>query len=363
MANPKNNFNKKRQGKKRKFRKEVGASPGSLVFTGRQKLEEARLSFTRYNENEFNKAVLDLSKFPMPEKERVTWYDIRGLHDISVIETIGQKFDIHPLILESILDTHQRPKYEEYDDGIFFILKAISFHKETLQIKTEQIALYLFKDALISFQEDESDTCQPVHLRIQNSRGKIRRRGADYLAYALMDTIVDNYYLVLDDIEEVIDEMEDEIIENPDENTKSRIHVLKREMLVLRRAITPLREAISKYSKTEHDLVQESSEIFIRDLYDHLIQVMDSVETYRDTLSGLQDLYISEISFKMNNVMQVLTIISTIFIPLSFLAGLYGMNFKYIPELDWQNGYFYLLGFMLTVAISLLIYFKRKGWM
>ncbi len=356
-------LHKKHKGKKKKRRKLVGAPPGSLQFIGEKKIEEPNINLTIYNETIFKHITPEKIELSETADETIHWFDIRGVHEVELIEKFGNSFKIHPLILEDVLDTHQRPKYEEYDNGVFIIVRALSFDKETLQIKTEQIAMYLSKNLLISFQEDEVDTFFPIHKRLEGGSGRIRKRGADYLTYALIDTIVDNYYVILDNVEEVIDEMEVEIIDNPNQETKSRIHLLKREMLTLRKAITPLREAVSKFSKSEHELINDSTELFIRDLYDHIVQIQDSTETYRDTLSGLQDLYISEISFKMNNVMQVLTIITTIFVPLSFLAGLYGMNFKFMPELEWRYSYFVLLGVMFTLAVTLLVVFKRNNWM
>lgn len=363
MIDPPRKLARRIKGNRKRRRKPIGAPPGSLQFTGIKKIDEPNISFIRFSSEHFESYTPEENDFRVIDQNSIHWYDIRGLHEVSLIENIGNTFEIHPLVLEDILDTHQRPKYEEYENGVFIIAKALSFDRETLSIKTEQIALYIFQNLLLSFQEDESDTFLPVKERLKAGRGRIRKRRADYLAYAVIDTIVDNYYVILDNIEEVIDEMEDQIIRNPNENTKAHIHLLKREMLTLRKSITPLREAVNRFSKSELEWMDSSAGVFIRDLYDHIIQIMDSIETYRDTLSGLQDLYISEISFKMNNVMQVLTIISTIFIPLSFLAGLYGMNFKYIPELEWQYGYFVLLGVMISLVIGLLILFKRNKWM
>lgn len=353
-----NQRNHKRQ------RKKPGLPPGSLVFTGKQNLENAFVSYIEYSPNSLKENNLlqatDI-KFS-PSKEQVTWYDVRGLHDTSLIELLGLAFNIHTLVLEDVVDIHQRPKFDEYETGISIIIKALDFNTDTLKITTEQVAIYFNQDFLISFQETESDLFEAIRHRLKNTQGKIRNRRADFLAYALLDNIIDHYYIVLDKIEEVIENLEDEILSNPDNTIKAKIHHLKKELLVVRKSINPLRETIARFSKSDNPLIQERSTIFIRDMYDHTIQVMDMVESYRDMLNGLQDLYLSEISFKMNQVMQVLTVITTIFVPLSFLAGLYGMNFEYIPELHYKYGYFTLLGVMFIIFLGSLFYFKKKKW-
>lgn len=284
------------------------------------------------------------------------------MHDSNLIQLLGKTFELHPLILEDVVDIHQRPKFEEYENGIFIVIRALSFDRQAVKIKTEQIAIYFRKGLLLSFQETESDLFAAVRNRVHSGKGRIRRKGADYLSYALLDNIVDHYYIVLDEVENVVEGLEEELLTNPGHSIKEKIHSLRKELLVVRKSIAPLREAISRFSKSENDLIEESSVVFIRDLYDHTVQIMDMVETYRDMLNGLQDLYISEISFKMNQVMQVLTIITTIFVPLSFLCGLYGMNFDNMPELHFKYGYFILLGVMLLIALGSLIFFKRKKW-
>lgn len=342
-----------------------GLAPGSIIFTGDQKLDYTDIHFVRFDPKHLETKDFGQEEkvtFVAPEKEKVTWYDIRGVHDTQIIEKLGTQFDIHPLILEDIADTQQRPKFDEYENGVFITAKALKFDVANHQVLLEQISIFIGENFLISFQEDDDDLFVGVRQRINSRRGKIRTKGADYLGYALLDNIVDHYFTVLDKIEEEIEKLEEEIITNPQNNLKAKIHHLKREMLTLRKAVQPLREAISKFAKSENDTVDESTEVFLRDLNDHTIQVVDTVDTYRDVLTGLQDLYLSEISFKMNEVMQVLTIISSIFIPLSFLTGLYGMNFDNIPELHYQNGYFILLGVMLMIIVGLLVYFRRNKW-
>ncbi|MCB0585171.1 MAG: magnesium/cobalt transporter CorA [Phaeodactylibacter sp.] len=347
-----------------KRQRKTGLPPGTLIFTGHKKAEQTLVTLVQFNPEGqiFEQHVKD--ELPAPEEGAlVSWYDIRGLHNVELIQAIGEKFNIHPLVLEDVLDTQQRPKFEEHEGGIFLTVQYLFFDKIEWEIKTEQVAIFAGNGFVISFQEDEDDLFPAIRERIQSGRGKIKKRGPDYLAYALIDNIVDHYYLLLDQIEEVLDTLEEEILSNPDSKSKQKIHDLKLQSILLRKMVSPLREAISRFSRSDNPIIAEDTGIFIRDLYDHTIQVMDTIETYRDVMSGLYDLYLSEISFKMNNVIQLLTIISTIFIPLTFLAGIYGMNFKYMPELQWRYGYFGLWGIMLLLSVVLILLFKRKHWL
>ncbi|MEM1121243.1 MAG: magnesium/cobalt transporter CorA [Bacteroidota bacterium] len=349
----------------RKTRKKIGLPPGSVVFTGDQKVAEVQVHYLKYNgqtieDTHFtNKADFSL----LDDDATVDWYDIRGIHDVELIQRIGNAFQLHPLVLEDVVDTQQRPKFEEYENGLFLILKALHFDKATKAVVREQIALFFRQGLLISFQEDHSDLFESVRKRLHSGKGRVRHREADYLAYALIDNLVDQYYLILDQLEDQIESLEDRILDKPDGSTKAEIHLLKKEVIRTRKSIAPLREAINRFSRSDNSIIEESTTTYIRDLYGHTVQVMDSVDNFRDVLNGLQDLYVSEISFKMNQVMQVLTIITTIFVPLSFLAGLYGMNFEYIPELRFKHGYFVLLGVMFSVGMGLLLWFKRKDWL
>ncbi len=349
----------------KKSRKKLGLPPGSVVFTGKRKIDQVLINYLEYNEEKFNRVNPEnqsINKFHQPVDDLIQWYDIRGLHDVEVINIIGATFKLHPLILEDIVDTQQRPKYDEYDHGILVVLKALSFDATTVSVKTEQVSIYLGPGFLLSFQEAETDLFHQIRERIHTGKGRIRKKNADYLIYALLDAIMDSYYVVLDEIEGVIEKLETSILNNPGKNNKGEIHQLKQEMLIVRKSIAPLREAISRFSKSEHDLISENTKVFLRDLYDHNVQLLDTTETYRDMLNSLQDLYLSEISFKMNEVMQMLTLITSIFVPLSFLAGLYGMNFEYIPELHFKYGYFILLGVMLLIGGSMIYYFKKEKW-
>lgn len=354
---------RKKKAKKQFRQRQPGLSPGTLVFTGEKVLESLNVRMLQFNEEQFLEREQQ-NDIPNPETGNfITWYDVKGLHDTKLIERLGNIYNIHPLVLEDVLDTQQRPKFEEYDEGIFIILRAMTFDHEAKEIKLEHIAIYAGPKFTLSFQENADDTFAPVRERIRVANGRIRKRGSDYLAYALIDSIVDQYFIVLDQLQETLDTLEEEVMYNPDNQTKSKIHQLKLQMLLLRKSLLPLREAINWFVKSDCPIIHETTDIFTRDLYDHIVQVIDMVETYRDILNGLYDLYLSEISYRMNNVMQLLTIISTIFIPLTFLVGVYGMNFKHMPELDWHYGYFFVWGIMVVMAILMLIYFRRKKWL
>ncbi|WP_170110510.1 magnesium/cobalt transporter CorA [Flavilitoribacter nigricans] len=345
-------------------RGKIGLPPGSLIFTGEKKTEDTHLKLIQYNESiynaqRFSNAMPDIGLDP----SYVTWLDVRGLHDVVLIEEVGRFFKIHPLALEDVLDTSQRPKFDEYDNGIFLIIRSLDFDESELEIETEQVGIFVGEHFAVSFQERAEDLFAPIELRLAGSSGKIRKRGSDYLAYALIDNMVDNYLVTLEKIEKQVDNLEEVIMANPESRTKGRIHELRLATLTMRKAVYPLREAINRFTDSDHKVKSEETDIFLRDLYDHTIQVMDMIETYRDMINGLYDLYLSEISFKMNNVMQVLTIISTIFIPLSFLAGVYGMNFQHMPELQYKYGYFVLWAIMITVAGGLMVFFRKKKWL
>lgn len=348
----------------RKYRSpQVGLPPGSRVFIGEQKVENAQVMLVQFNETEFHEKK-STDDIPAAESGHyINWYDVKGLHNVALVDQLGKQHNVHGLVLEDILDTQQRPKFEEYEAGIFITLQALTFDHDTQEIITEHIAIYAGPDFVLSFQEKDDDTFAPVRERIHSSNGRIRQRKSDYLAYALADSIVDHYFIILDQIQEVIESLEEEILYNPNNWSKSKIHHLKLQMLTLRKSILPLREAINWFAKSECVIVQQSTEVFTRDLYDHIVQVIDMVETYRDILNGLYDLYLSEISYRTNNVMRVLTIISTIFMPLTFIVGVYGMNFEFFPELKWRYGYLGVWVFMILLVVSMLIFFRRKKWL
>ena len=343
----------------------AGLPPGSLVHVGEKKIEDTKISVIDYNETQHDEFVVKTVEecFPFKDSPTVTWINIDGLHDTDVIKNIGNHFGLHSLVQEDILHTGQRPKLENLDDYIFVTLKMLDYDTESEEVNAEQVSLILGRNFVISFQERAGDIFYFVRNRIRNGRGRIRRRGADYLFYALIDSIVDNYFSILERYGERLEILEEELTENPTRETLHVIHALKKEMILLRRSVWPLRELISGMEREESTLISEPIHVFIRDLYDHTIQVIDSVDTMKEILSGLQDLYLSSVSNKMNEVMKVLTIFASIFIPLTFFAGIYGMNFEHMPELKLRWAYPALWIFLISVALGLLSYFRRKKWL
>jgi magnesium transporter len=343
-------------------RKATGAPPGTLVFTGHQEMEEVHVHLTHYDSEVFH-CKTEIGSIPKDNAPgKVTWYDVRGLHRVDLIEKLGMAYGMHPLSLEDVVDVHQRPKMEPYKDGILLQVKAFAFEKTTRELSIEQVSIYLTDETVITFQEDAGDLFASVRKRLESGSGRIRSKGPDYLAYALIDNITDKYFTVLDQIEETLDELEDIIIKDPQVETRSKIHDLRLALLTMRKSTSPTRELAGRFGDTEHRLVTEDTQLYVRDLKDHIIQITDLVETYRDVTNGLYDLYVSEISFRTNKIMQTLTIVSTIFIPLGFLAGVFGMNFAYIPGLENPYGYYILWGTMVMIAGGTLVWFRAKRW-
>ena len=301
--------------------------------------------------------------FAFGDKPTVTWINIDGIHQLDIIEKIGEHFNIHPLVLEDIVTTGQRPKMEDFVDYIFLTLKMLHYSEEEKETKAEQVSLILGSNYVISFQENEGDVFDPIRERIRADKGRIRKMRADYLAYALMDAVVDNYFTILEKLGERIEDFEEELVVNPTPETLQAIHRLKREMIFLRKSVWPLREVINRLERWESSLINKSTAIYLRDVYDHTIQVIDAVETFRDMLSGMLDIYLSSVSNRMNEVMKVLTIIATIFIPLTLVAGIYGMNFRFMPELEEPMGYPMVLLSMLFVGMLMVAYFRKKKWL
>ncbi|MFP3908822.1 MAG: magnesium/cobalt transporter CorA [Archaeoglobaceae archaeon] len=347
---------------KRRSRK-AGLPPGSLVHVGEKKAEEVTISIIDYDEKHFEEKLVENVDecYPFKDTSTVSWINIVGLHEVSIIDRIGKHFGLHPLILEDILNTEQRPKVEDFEDYIFVVTKML--YTRDGEIDSEQISIILGPNYVLTFQEREGDVFDAVRKHIKESKGKIRRIGSDYLAYALIDAIVDNYFLVLEKMGETIEGLEEELLEEPTTQTLNTIHNLKRELIFLRKAVWPLREVINTVYKGESKLISDTTQIYLRDVYDHTIQVVDTIETFRDMVSGMLDVYLSSVSNRMNEVMKVLTIIATIFIPLTFIAGVYGMNFQYMPELEWMWAYPAVWAVMLAIGIAMFTYFLKKGWL
>jgi magnesium transporter len=345
--------------------RKAGLPPGSLVHIGEKKTERTKITIMDYDEQTFQgkEAKTVEECFAFKETATVTWINIDGVHDSEVVGKLGSHFGVHPLILEDIMTTQQRPKMEDMGDYIFIVLRMLSLSEKKREVRSEQVSLILGSNFVISFQETEGDVFDSVRDRIRSGKGRLRKMGPDYLAYTLIDSIVDNYFLTLEKLGEKVEFIEEELVSDPGRKTLQEIHILKREMIYLRKSVWPLREVISGLERVESDLIKESTGIFLRDVYDHTIQVIDTVETYRDMLSGMLDMYLSSVSNRMNEVMKVLTIIATIFIPLTFIAGVYGMNFRYMPELGWRWGYFIVLGLMVVIGILMVLFFRRKKWM
>jgi magnesium transporter len=344
----------------------IGLPPGSLVYVGDKPQKEVTIAIENYNEHdfdEFTKASFRECLVFAKEASHVTWIDINGYQNLKDLEYLGECFQLHPLVLEDILNSDQRPKVEDFGDYLFIILKMLHHDANTHEVLAEQISLILGDNYVISLHESDTDIFAPVRQRLKASSGRIRKARADYLAYALIDLIVDRYFLALEELGEVVEDLEEELVTNPVPATLNKIYNLKRNTIMIRRAVWPLREVVSGLERSDSSLIEESTVVYLRDVYDHVTIAMDSIETYRDILSGILDIYLSSISNRLNEVMKVLTIIATIFIPLTFIAGVYGMNFKYMPELEWHYGYFLTIGIMISVALLMLHFFKKRGWL
>jgi len=356
---------KKRPGRPRNRSSNVGLPPGTMVYIGDQKMDAVSVDIIDYNQSNFTE-LREASVERCGElagAPGVTWINVNGIHDVGLIESLGGCLELHPLTLEDIVNTGQRPKTEEFPHYIYVVLKMISFNETTNQLATEHVSLILADNYVVSFQERRGDVFDSVRDRIRNSKGRLRSMKADYLAYSLMDAVVDHYFLAVERMGDRIEDLDDQILTDPHPNAMQEVHHLKRQILGMRKAVWPLREEIRVLEKCESGLIRPETKAFLRDLYDHTIQVIDMVETFRDILGGMHDTFLSNVSNRMNEIMKVLTIIATIFIPLTFIAGLYGMNFEHMPELKWAWGYYMALGVMLAVGIVMTVYFRKKKWL
>lgn len=345
--------------------KTANTPPGSLIHVGEKRIENVKITYTKYNSSEFErKEIHNLNEFFNDfndEDNKVKWLDVIGLHDTELINEVGKRLEIHPLAIEDTLNTGQNPKLEDYDNYMFLVTKIMYFDDDG-ELEIEQISFLLFKDKVISFQELESEVFGNILSRLKEGTN-IRKNGADDLLYALLDAIVDNYFLIIEDLGEKIDAVEDELLLNPDRSLLQKIYRLKRDLIYIRNSLWPMRNVISSLSKNDYNLIDGKTIYYIRDVYDHIIQMIDIIETYRDICSGMLDTYLSSIGNKTNDIMKVLTIFSTIFTPLTFIAGVYGMNFKYLPELNWRYGYlsFWIISIVITGV--LIRFFKKKDWL
>jgi magnesium transporter len=340
-------------------------APGQLVYVGPERTDEIKITLVEYDaEGHFEEhETADLEQLAHAiETASITWINVIGLHQLNVMDGIGQAFNIHPLLLEDILNTNQRPKIDQNDSSLYIIMKAVFWQEETASPDVEQVSLVIGPNYVLSFLERPNDLFQSVRQRMRETNSRIRTLGADHLAYILLDTIVAHYFLALEQLGDQLDSIEDQLITRPDTVTAQTIHKLKREMIYLRKSIWPLREIIGSLQHGEYVQFEESTLIYLRDVYEHVIQVIDTIETFRDIASGMLDIYLTSASNKMNEVMKVLTVIATIFIPLTFITSLYGMNFAYMPELQWRWGYPVTWLIMLVVSLTMIFYFKKKRW-
>ncbi len=349
----------------KKRSEKAGFPPGTLVHIGEEKAKEPKITLIDYDETQFEEKEIKKIEECLHFKDTstVTWIHVDGLHKVEILEKLGECYGLHPLVLEDILNTDQRPKMEDYGEYIYVVLKRLDYNDKSKEIITEQISLVLGPNFVFSFTEWGGDVFDPIRKHIRNSKGRIRKTGADYLAYALLDVIVDNYFIVVEKLGERIELLENELVTQPTPKTLQIIHHLKREMIFLRKAVWPLREVISGLERGESSLIKQNVGVYLRDVYDHTVQLIDTIETFRDMVSGMLDIYLSSVSNRLNAVMKVLTIIATIFMPLTFLAGIYGMNFKYMPELEWRWGYPLIWLIMIGIGVLMLIYFRKKKWL
>ena len=346
----------------------AGLPPGTLVYIDERKTDHVRLTLIQYREGAFKQQELKsidefLTIYTGTESGTITWLDIGGLHDVQIIEQIGKAFHLHPLLLEDIVNTEQRPKRENYGNVIYVVAKMLCLDVARTGILTEQISLVTGERLLLSFQENGTDVWAPIRERLRTGKGRIAAAGTDYLLYSLLDAVVDNYFAVLEFIGEQLERIEDRLLTAPSPDSLRDLHVFKREMLFIRKATWPLREVLSGLERGDSTLIAESTRPYIRDVYDHTVQVIDTLETLRETLAEMLDLYLSSMSNRMAGVMKVLTIITTVFMPLSFIASVYGMNFRHMPGLDSRWGYPLVLTLMVTIGLLMIFLFRKKRWL
>ena len=356
------------------YKTQVGTSPGTLTYVGQEIDHATHIQRIEYNETDYNvddSGKLSACKLPNGDAPHTLWLDVDGIHEAAVVATLGHQFRLHPLLLEDVMNTEQKPKVEFYDDDrvsspvIYVTLKMLHLNNRQHEVDAEHISFVLGSSFLISFQEERtSDIFTPILERIKASAGKTRRNGPDYLLYSLMDLLVDNYFVVLDNIAEKLDGVEDRIVQElAGRETLSLLYALKREITIMRRYVSPLRDMLSALQREESALIKDHTDPFLRDLADHINQIVDTLDTYRELIPGLLDVYLSTASNRMNAVMKTLTLFSAIFMPLTFIAGIYGMNFDNMPELHTRTGYFWVLGLMAAIALGTVAYFRQRKWM
>ncbi len=334
------------------------------MYTGENKEEQVKITVINYDENVFDQKDTKSIEETLTaiDKSNMTWIKITGLHDVDIVEKIGSFFNLHPLLLEDVLDIDQRPREEEFGEYILIVLKRLFFDEKEAEVREVQISIIVGEIFVISFQEQADEIFDSVVERLSKGKGRIRKLGSDYLAYVLLDTVVDNYFVVLDQLARKIEIVEDDVIANPSQALTHTIHKLKRNVLQIHKSIWPLREIVNNLERAESSYIKETTSIYFRDVQNHIIQILDTMDSFREMLSGMFESYLSSVSNKLNEIMKVLTIISTIFIPLGFIAGWYGMNFKYMPELSNPFGYYITMIITAFLGVLMVLYFHRKHW-
>jgi magnesium transporter len=347
-----------------KRRSKLGLPPGTPVHTGVDRTEPVTIDIVAYNAEQMREYIADCIDDASPPHEVVTvkWIHVMGVHDIDIIQKLGEFYDLHPLILEDIPSIGQRPKIELLQNGIYMVLRTFDYHPERHKATSEQVSVILGDQFVVSFQETSKNLFEPVKMRLRAHGSIIQNNGPDYLAYTLLDLIVDKYFYVLEELGEEIEQLEDELVSEATYDMLNRIYRLKRVVIALRRYIWPLREVAFRLSREAPAIIQESTQVYMRDLYDHVIRVADLIETYRETTTGMLEIYLSSVSNRMNEVMQLLTVISTIFIPLTLMTSIYGMNWPWMPELEYEYGYPIFMLIMIFISVVLLGLFRKKGW-
>ena len=343
----------------------TGSIPGTVEYIGHPREEDVRIEILEFDESTTNETVVksvDELKTYL-EHPGIKWIQVTGVHNSDILNEIGNLFKIISLDLEDIANTTQRPRIEEREEYIFMVLKVLQLDTETREINIEQISIVLGPGYVITFHETTPELFETLQTRIIAGKGRVRKMKSDYLVFAITDILIDQYFILIEDIGETIEETEEELIVSPGLSSQESIYKLKRRLGYVKKTIWPAREVLNQLQHSDHELIDEGTKIYFRNIYDHTIQIIETLESLRDLTSGMMDLYLSTVSNKMNEIMKVLTIFSTIFIPLTFFAGVYGMNFKYLPELEWRNGYFIFWGIMVSITLIMLLLFRRKKWL
>ncbi|MBU1022762.1 magnesium/cobalt transporter CorA [bacterium] len=350
--------------KEKKITETIGLAPGTLVHVGEEPLRPVTITLIEYDKDNYRqKEIKSIDEcFPISDTSMKKWINVTGVHNLEIIESIGKHLNLHPLILEDIVNTEQRPRIEDFEDYLYVTLKMLTYDEKDEEIDLEKLSIILGKNYVITFEEKAANVLDIIVNRLKSGNTKARIRKSDYLAYSLLDVVVDNYFALLDKLNQLIEHLEDDLVENPTSEVLMDIYELKRELLFLRKSVLPLREIIGSLCRVKTSLIEESTLFYLEDVYDHVRQIMDTVDIYKETISSMMDTYLSSISIKLNDVMKLLTIFASIFIPLTFITGVYGMNFSHMPELDWNFGYYITWIFMLLISVGMLVYFRKKKW-